>query len=241
MKTILYFFLAIVAVFSLSSCSQEGKYKDFATRVASAISQNDTAALKKMIYGGDKVSFSNFEFTGIDVANAKMVKLDEGGYRVESGAQYLEIKPTFGDSLSVVKAGNLFTCKDSVMTRVAKQRGFIKDGDDDITVLRKISSDEFKAAWKQYWDAIKQQEIQAKAAAKAQKKIDAELAKYKDSIDFLADFGVKYDSSSMTIDCINATAGLTNSLQNQVNQMSPSQRATFESLKSKWNSLLKIL
>ncbi len=230
MKTILYFFLAIVAVFSLSSCSQEGKYKDFATRVASAISQNDTAALKKMIYGGDEVNFSNFKFTGIDVSKAKMAKLDDGGYRVDCGAQYLEIKPVYGDSLSVVEAGNIFTCKDSVMTRVAKQRGFIKDGDDDITILRNISTEEFSIVWKQHWAVINRQAVRDNAAAQAKSKIDQDLANYRKIVNRVV--AIINMSHGIDMEELSRAENAEGRLEHQKSVMTPSQRATFSSLKN---------
>ncbi len=234
MKKIISLTLIVAALLAMTSCTQ-GKYKDFATRVAAAAARNDTAALKTMIYGGKQLNFAHFTMAKLDVSKAKMIKLDEGGYTVDWGKQYLVIKPVYGDSLQVVAAGKVFTCNDPVMLAVAQQRGIVDASDDDITVLRGFSSHDFSIVWKQHVANYNNKTLQAQGQAVANQNIDELLTKLHERINGLKG-AVKQNPDITGTSAFYRGMGelddLEQKLELQRRLMSASQAADFASLQS---------
>lgn len=244
MKKIISFSLVVAALLAMAACSREGEYKDFASRVAGAVAQNDTVALKSMIYGGRQLSFAHIGMAKLDVSKAVMTQLDDGGYKVVCGKQYMVIKPVYGDSLQVVEAGNVFTCTAPVMMMVARQRGIVDNLDDDIAMLRGFSSRDFAIVWKQHLAGLKYREDQVKGEAVARKNIDDLLTQFREQIGAMKEWAESepmLTGSSSFIRGLGGLDDLNRQLEAQRKLMTPAQEASFASAKKAYSDFLNFL
>lgn len=134
-------FVAAATLMSLVSCSDQKKYQDFADTFAEAVSKSDTAVVKQMIKGGEKLCFADIEMAPITGGSLQMEALQSEGYKMTWGDKIAIIKPAADDKLEAVEVYKVFTCTDNARLDAAKQLNLIKS-EENIAMIEAVCSDE---------------------------------------------------------------------------------------------------
>ncbi|MCF0232249.1 MAG: hypothetical protein HUJ63_08305, partial [Enterococcus sp.] len=139
-------FLIATGLLLLSSCSDEGKFVEYAKQFSFAINSNDTVAFSSMIAEADSFQWNLVTLGKINIDSLKAEKTDGGKYLFTTTDSIDFIVAKLADDKMQVESTHGVFCSEKASIEFAQKVNLVKPDDSDFQIFKAVHSEQYAIA-----------------------------------------------------------------------------------------------